>query len=517
MKKPFRFLIVSLALAAGLAELGAEPSRYPYKAVATIGMVSDVVRQVAGDKAEVEGLIGEGIDPHLYKPTRRDLIELQQADIIFYNGLMLEGKMADVLVRLARKGKPVYAVTDSLMDQPKAPAKQDEERLQAEIATCQAMMKKLQNDLARLALLGPSVQLVERAKSTAAGESPPAHARVRVLREPGDKSAFDEAVALLRSDIIIQEVISRLTPDLKAALTANGDGSEPLEQVLQANRSIQPFDQSWMVDISYANPDPVVAAMVANIFAEEFVSYIIERNIREGKAAVTEQRARVDAQREKIEQLRAGLDEGGGYVMTDEEDHFDPHVWMDVQGWILATNVIADALAAFDPKNAAAYKRNAAAYIEKLKKLDAYARDAIGSIPADQRYLVTAHDAFNYLGRAYGIEVKGIQGISTESEAGVRDIEDLVDFLVERQIPAVFVETSVSDKNVRALIEGAKARGHDLTIGGELFSDAMGPAGTYEGTYIGMIDHNVTTISQALGGDAPASGLNGKLSPSPHD
>jgi manganese/zinc/iron transport system substrate-binding protein len=116
------------------------------------------------------------------------------------------------------------------------------------------------------------------------------------------------------------------------------------------------------------------------------------------------------------------------------------------------------------------------------------------------------------MGRAYGIEVRGIQGISTESEAGLKDINDLVDFLVERDIPAVFVETSVSQKNVRALIEGAQARGHNVIIGGELFSDAMGEAGTYEGTYIGMLDHNITSIVRALGGDAPEKGLNGQLS-----
>jgi len=125
---------------------------------------------------------------------------------------------------------------------------------------------------------------------------------------------------------------------------------------------------------------------------------------------------------------------------------------------------------------------------------------------------VTAHDAFNYMARAYDIEVRGIQGLSTESEAGVRDIEDLIDFLVEKKIPAIFVESTVSDKNVRALIEGAKAKGHEVKIGGELFSDAMGVAGTYEGTYIGMIDHNVTVIARALGGEAPEKGLNGKLS-----
>jgi manganese/zinc/iron transport system substrate-binding protein len=125
--------------------------------------------------------------------------------------------------------------------------------------------------------------------------------------------------------------------------------------------------------------------------------------------------------------------------------------------------------------------------------------------------LVTAHDAFNYFGRRFGYDVVGIQGLSTESEAGVRDIENLVDLLVDRNVGAVFVESTVSDRNIKALIAGAKARGHTVVIGGELFSDAMGNADTYEGTYLGMIDHNVTTIARALGGEAPELGMNGKL------
>lgn len=290
----------------------------PYRVVATVGMVADIVREVVGSEGEVRGLIGEGVDPHLYKPTRSDVIALSQADVVFYNGLMLEGKMADVLVKVARDGKPVYAVTDTIMEQ-------------------------------------------------------------------------------------------------------------------------------------------------------------------------------------------------GNYVMNDEADHYDPHVWMDVGGWRLAVDVVAEALAAFDENGADGYRARGAAYQEKLDALDAYAREALGSIPEEQRVLVTAHDAFSYMGRAYGLEVRGIQGVSTESEAGVRDIEELIRFIVDREIPAVFVESSVADKNVRALVEGVAARGRSLVVGGELYSDAMGPAGTYEGTYIGMIDHNVTTISRALGGDAPEGGLNGKL------
>ena len=311
-------LLAAWGLGVGVVSASAAPESYPYPVAATVGMIADIVREVAGEKAEVEGIIGEGVDPHLYKPTRSALVALSRADIIFYNGLMLEGKMGDILVRMARQGKPVYAVTEAILDQ-------------------------------------------------------------------------------------------------------------------------------------------------------------------------------------------------GDYVITDEEDHFDPHVWMDVKGWMLATEVVADALGRFDPDNAAYYEERKEAYLVRLGELNEYAAEVIASIPPGQRYLVTAHDAFGYLGRAYGLEVRGIQGLSTESEAGVRDIENLIDFLVAQGIPAVFVETSVSDKNVRALLEGAQARGHDLVIGGELFSDAMGPSGTYEGTYIGMIDHNATTIARALGGDAPERGLNGKL------
>ena len=293
------------------AGTGAADAAAPYKIVCTVGMITDVVRQIAGEQAVVEGIIGEGVDPHLYKPTRGDVVKLSAADVIFYNGLLLEGKMADVLVRVATSGKAVHAVTEKII---------------------------------------------------------------------GDER------------------------------------------------------------------------------------YLMEKD--------------------------------------DGSNHTDPHVWMDVAGWRTGVEVIAEALVAYDPGNAERYKDRAAEYSAKLEALDGYAREAMATIPEGQRVLVTAHDAFRYMGRAYGLEVRGIQGISTESEAGVRDLEELVDFIVERNIPAVFVESSVADKNVRALVEGARARGHEVRIGGELFSDAMGRPGSYEGTYIGMIDHNVTTIVNALGGRA---------------
>lgn len=188
-------------------------------------------------------------------------------------------------------------------------------------------------------------------------------------------------------------------------------------------------------------------------------------------------------------------------------DQPDPHVWMDPAIWL---QVVAEASRTL---SAAGYDtaQRAAAYESEITALGAYAAETLSSVPEEARVLVTAHDAFGYFGRAYGWQVEGIQGISTESEAGLQRIEELVELLVSRRIKAVFVESSVSDRSVRALIEGAAARGHEVTIGGELYSDAMGPDGSYEGSWIGMIDHNVTLISRALGGTAPEKGMNGLL------
>ncbi|MBC4018573.1 zinc ABC transporter substrate-binding protein [Siccirubricoccus deserti] len=308
-----------LAAAAGLATPPAQAQRRgPPAVLATTGMIGDLVREIGGDRIQLEVLMGPGVDPHLYKATREDVARLLRADLVFYNGLLLEGKMADAFVRVARSGKPVHAVTELL----------------------------------------PEDQLIE---------------------------------------------------------PAGADG------------------------------------------------------------------------------------------------HYDPHVWMDPRRWSRAAELIAEKLIAQDTAGATTYRRNLAALQERIRRLDAYAEQAIASIPERQRVLVTAHDAFNYFAARYGIEVLGIQGLSTESEAGLRRIQELVEVLVVRRVPAVFVETSVSDRNVLALVEGAAARGHRAVVGGALFSDAMGSPGTYEGTYIGMIDHNVTTIARALGGEAPARGFQGRL------
>ena len=195
----------------------------------------------------------------------------------------------------------------------------------------------------------------------------------------------------------------------------------------------------------------------------------------------------------------------------DYEGRHDPHLWMNPNLWSRVVVNIRDALIEAHPEGRETYAANADAYLGKMVELARYASDVLSSVPVESRMVLSSHDAFNYFGNAYGFDVVGIQGISTESEAGLQRIAELVALLVERDIRAVFVETSVSDRNIRALIEGAAAKGHEVVIGGELFSDAMGEPGTYEGTYIGMIDHNATTIAEALGGRAPKQGMKGLL------
>lgn len=299
------------------AELIVDPDS-PIAVTATVGMVADLVRLVGGERVQVTQICGAGVDPHLYKATRDDVQTMMNADLIFYCGLMLEGKMTDMLIKMARE-KPIIAVTEAL----------DDER----------------------------------------------------LLEPADFAG-----------------------------------------------------------------------------------------------------------------------------------HYDPHVWMDVSAWSQCVDVIADALAKVDPPSEAGYRQRAASLRGELAKLHEYGRRVIATVPAESRVLITSHDAFNYFGRAYDLEVMGVQGLSTESEAGLQRINELVDVLVDRQVKSVFVESSVPRKNIDSLVEGARARGHQVSVGEqELYSDAMGKAGTYEGTYIGMLDHNLTVVARGLGGEAPVDGFQGKL------
>ena len=210
--------------------------------------------------------------------------------------------------------------------------------------------------------------------------------------------------------------------------------------------------------------------------------------------------------------IAEGLPKSTLRAHDDYDDKFDPHVWMTPVLWKEVVTEVQNALTAARPEAADVFAANAAKHQADLDRLVAFGADAMAAVPEQARVLISAHDAFGYFGRDYGFEVLGIQGISTQSEAGLNRIGELVDLLVDRKITAVFVESSVSDRSIRALIEGAAAKGHEVNIGGELFSDAMGADGTYEGTYLGMLDHNFTTIAGALGADVPDRGMDGKLS-----
>lgn len=198
-------------------------------------------------------------------------------------------------------------------------------------------------------------------------------------------------------------------------------------------------------------------------------------------------------------------------ITTDDAYGVDPHVWMDVALWAGAAEVSAHVLGDLAPPCAATMAENAAAYRAQLEALDDWGRRSVATIPERQRILVTAHDAFGYYARAYGLEVAGIQGISTASEAAIGDIRSTVETVVSRRIPAIFVETSVNPRTVEAVQQAAAAQGVETRVGGELFSDALGEAGTAEGTYIGMIVHNTRTLTEALGGTVPP--LPGALRP----
>jgi manganese/zinc/iron transport system substrate-binding protein len=180
------------------------------------------------------------------------------------------------------------------------------------------------------------------------------------------------------------------------------------------------------------------------------------------------------------------------------QGNYDPHVWFDVSLWMETVPVVEAALAGMDPAHADLYAANAARYREQLQALHAYVQEQAASLPAEKRVLITAHDAFNYFGRAYGFEVRGLQGISTASEASTADVQALAEFIAARRIPAVFVESSVSPRTIEAVQAAVRARGFEVRIGGQLFSDAMGDPGTLEGTYTGMVRYNIDTIVAAL-------------------
>lgn len=204
------------------------------------------------------------------------------------------------------------------------------------------------------------------------------------------------------------------------------------------------------------------------------------------------------AERKTVVAVAGTIDPSRLLPWANYADEYDPHVWFDVSLWMQATETVRDTLMTVDAANAADYEANAAAYLVELSELDAYVKQQANRVPAEQRILVTAHDAFHYFGRAYGFDVRGLQGISTASEAGTADVQALADFIVEKQLPAIFIESSVPVRTIEALQAAVRAKGAEVSIGGQLFSDAMGDPGTPEGSYIGMVRHNIDTIVGAL-------------------
>ena len=178
--------------------------------------------------------------------------------------------------------------------------------------------------------------------------------------------------------------------------------------------------------------------------------------------------------------------------------NYDPHVWFNIEYFKQFTQKVTAVLIEKDAKNAKYYKANETEYLAKLNALQKTIISKIETLPKDKRILVTAHDAFNYFGKNYGFEVIGLQGLSTATEAGVKDVQNLANFIIEKQLKAVFVESSVPKRTIEALQKAVNAKGHDVQIGGTLYSDALGNAGSEEGTYIGMFKYNVNTIVNAL-------------------
>ena len=302
----FILLLLVMGIWVSACQRSTEPQSDPgkLKVVTTTGMIADAVINIARDSIEVEALMGPGVDPHLYKATQGDLKKLTGADLVLYNGLLLEGKMGEVLAKLGRI-KPVVAVGNA-------------------------------------------------------------------------------------------------------------------------------------VDTTHLLSSPLY------------------------------------------------------------DNAYDPHIWFDVTLWQQVVKEVNNSLKEHDPANADYYQTNTVEYLKRLDSLDQQVKSQIAQIPVDQRVLITAHDAFEYFGRAYDIEVRGLQGLSTLTEFGLKDITDLVQFIIDREIKAVFIETSISERSIQAVVEGCKQKGHQVVIGGSLYSDAMGDQNTPEGTYIGMVHANVLTITEAL-------------------
>ena len=273
--------------------------------VTTTTMITDLVKNIGGDKVDVNGLMGTGVDPHLYKASEGDVSKLFNADVIIYGGLHLEGKLEDVFEKMRHQNKITIAVADAI----------------------------------------------------------------------------------------------------------------------EKNKLIS---------------------------SELFAS------------------------------------------------NYDPHIWFDISNWEKITVYLVSKLSNLDSKNAAIFQANGEVYLKKLAILKTKINVIIDALPVEKRVLVTAHDAFNYFGKAYQFEVVGLQGLSTATEAGVQDVQKMASYIIEHEVKAIFVESSVPRRTIEALEEAVKSKGHEVRIGGTLYSDALGNDGTQEGTYVGMYEYNVKTIVNAL-------------------
>lgn len=210
---------------------------------------------------------------------------------------------------------------------------------------------------------------------------------------------------------------------------------------------------------------------------------------------------RMTARGMRTQAVTAGIDLTRLMESPAFQGNYDPHVWFDVSLWIGAAGQVQRTLTEMDPAHDATYRKNLDAYVAELRVLHQYVREQAGRVPAPQRVLVTAHDAFGYFGRAYGFEVRGLQGISTVTEAGTGDVQGLAGLIAGRRIPAIFIESSVPPRGIEAVQAAVRARGFEVRIGGHLYSDALGNPGTAEGTYIGTVRHNIDTVVRGLLGE----------------
>jgi manganese/zinc/iron transport system substrate-binding protein len=302
MKRFVLIIVISLVIASCKSD---KTSNGKLNVVTTTSMITDLVKNIGGDLINIQGLMGSGIDPHLYKASEGDVSKLSNADLIFYNGLHLEGKLVEVFEKM---------------------------------------------------------------------------------------------------------------------------GSQNIKTVPIA----EIIDESTLIGSDYF------------------------------------------------------------------QSNYDPHIWFDVDYWKQATQYVAQKLGEAVPEHKATFESNGQKYIAELEVLKAKLITTIETLPKEKRILVTAHDAFNYFGKAFGFEVLGLQGLSTATEAGVQDVQNLAAFIIKNNVKAIFVESSVPKRTIEALQAAVKSKDHDVEIGGTLFSDALGNAGTTEGTYIGMFTFNVNTIVNAL-------------------